>query len=221
MYRFRKKDIFRKTKITYADRLNRSLSEPEFLLKNEWTISNIEFKLKMIDLKLSKKYNRKVMQKVEHRIKTTDSIVRKLIKKGCPVTFESALARLNDIVGIRVVCLYRDDVYKIAEFLKGQKDLTLVKEKDYMKNPKTSGYQSLHLIMDYPLTFGSDTCPQRVEIQIRTIAMDFWAGVDNHICYKKNPEEIKKAEEDLRNYSAVISNMDRQMLNLRKKMERM
>lgn len=159
------------------------------------------------------------MQKVEHRIKKADSISRKLIKKGHAPTFENAVRTLNDIVGIRVVCLYSDDVYKIAELLKQQKDFTLVNEKDYIKHPKKSGYQSLHLIMDVPLVFYDTTEYQRVEIQIRTVAMDFWAGVDNHICYKKSPEDIKKAEKDLKMYSSVISNIDRQMLNLRKKVE--
>ena len=223
MYRFHKNELQRRKnpKITYTARLNRRLYEPEFLLKKEWAIANIEFKLKMIDLKLSREYGRKVMQKVEHRIKKADSIARKLMKKGCKITFENALNRLNDIIGIRVVCLYIDDVYQIAELLKREKDLSLIKEKDYIKNPKKSGYQSLHLIMDFPLVYNETTEQQRIEIQIRTVAMDFWAGVDNHICYKKNPAEIKKAEADLKTYSAVISNMDRQMLELRKKVEKM
>lgn len=175
----------------------------------------------MIDLELSTEYKRTVMQKIEHRIKKTDSITRKLVKKGYKTTFENAIGKLNDIVGIRVVCLYSDDVYKIASMLKQQKDFTLIKEKDYIQNPKKSGYQSLHLIMDVPFTYKNETEAQRVEIQIRTVAMDFWAGVDNQICYKKKPEEIKKAEEELKNYSNVISRIDRQMLELRKKVERM
>ena len=189
----------------YLERLNQKLSNPKFLLKKEWLIQNVEFKLKMIDLELSEKYQRTVMQKVEHRIKKPESIARKLVKKGYKVSFENASAKLNDIVGIRVVCLYSDDVYKIAELMKKQKDFTLIKEKDYIKNPKKSGYQSLHLIMDVPLTYQTTTECQRVELQIRTVAMDFWAGVDNHICYKKKPEEMRKAEEDLKNYSAVTS----------------
>ena len=195
MYRFHKNELQRRKnpKITYTARLNRRLYEPEFLLKKEWAIANIEFKLKMIDLKLSREYGRKVMQKVEHRIKKADSIARKLMKKGCKITFENALNRLNDIIGIRVVCLYSDDVYQIAELLKREKDLSLIKEKDYIKNPKKSGYQSLHLIMDFPLVYNETTEQQRIEIQIRTVAMDFWAGVDNHICYKKKSGGNKKS----------------------------
>ena len=157
----------------YLERLNQKLSNPKFLLKKEWLIQNVEFKLKMIDLELSEKYQRTVMQKVEHRIKKPESIARKLVKKGYKVSFENASAKLNDIVGIRVVCLYSDDVYKIAELMKKQKDFTLIKEKDYIKNPKKSGYQSLHLIMDVPLTYQTTTECQRVELQIRTVAMDF------------------------------------------------
>lgn len=202
------------------EKLRHKLSDPEFLLQKNRTVSKVKYRLQLIDLKLSRRYNRKIIQKIEHRLKKPDSIARKLTKKGCQITFENAREKLNDIVGIRVVCLYSDDVYKIASMVKRQKDFRLIKEKDYIKNPKKSGYQSLHLILDIPLSFQEDTILQRIELQIRTIAMDFWAGVDNHICYKRNPEESKKTERDLKNYSAIISDMDRQMLELRKKVEK-
>ena len=199
--------------------LNHKLSDPEFLLKKDWIIRQIEFKLKMIDLELSTKHNRTIMQKVEHRIKDAASIARKLLKKGYKITFENADNKLNDIIGIRVVCLYRDDVYNIADLLKQQKDFILIKEKDYIKNPKKSGYQSLHLIFDVPLVYKDSKELQRVEIQLRTVAMDFWAGVDNQICYKKNPAKMKTAELALKNYSTEISRMDKEMLELRKNAE--
>lgn len=221
MYKIHKREFTARKEALCIEALGRRLAEPRFLLKKEWAIHTVRFKLKMIDLELSEQYRRTVMQKVEHRIKKADSIARKLMKKGYKSTFENAALKLNDIVGVRVVCLYSDDVYKIAGLLKKQKDLVLVKEKDYIKNPKKSGYQSLHLIMDVPLTYRDVTEYQRVEIQIRTVAMDFWAGVDNHICYKKNTADLKKAEEDLKTYSAIISKMDEQMLELRKKVEKM
>lgn len=199
--------------------LNHKLSDPEFLLKKDWIIHQIEFKLKMIELELSARHHRTMIQKVEHRIKDAGSIARKLIKKGYQITFENADKKLNDIIGVRVVCLYRDDVYNIADLLKQQKDFTLIKEKDYIKSPKKSGYQSLHLIFDVPLIYKDTTEQQRVEIQIRTVAMDFWAGVDNQICYKKNPAKMKTAELALKNYSTEISRMDKQMLELRKNAE--
>lgn len=203
------------------DTLVKGLSDPLFLLQKKQTIRHVEFILEMIDYELSTNDKRIVTQKIEHRIKSPDSIARKLIKKGYEVSFENAIQKLNDIVGIRVVCLYSDDVYKIAELLKQQKDFILIKEKDYIKNPKKSGYQSLHLILDIPLIYKDTTQLQRVEIQIRTVAMDFWAAVDNQICYKKDPEDMKKAEDELKNYSTVISTMDKQMLELRKKVEKM
>ena len=148
-----------------------------------------------------------------------ESIARKLVKKGFKITFENADKMLNDIIGIRVVCLYRDDIYRIADLLKQQKDFTLIKEKDYITNPKKSGYQSLHLIFDIPLVYKEAEELQRVEIQLRTVAMDFWAGVDNQICYKKNPAKMKTAELALKNYSTEISKMDKQMLELRRNAE--
>lgn len=201
--------------------LNQELSAPEFLLKKNWAIKNVTFKLEMIDYELSAKYKRIVTQKIEHRIKKPDSIARKLMKKGYDISFSNAMEKLNDIVGIRVVCLYSDDVYEIASLLKQQKDFLLIKEKDYIKNPKKSGYQSLHLIMDVPLIYKESTELQRVEIQIRTVAMDFWAAVDNQICYKKSPQEVKKAEDELKSYSNIIRKMDKEMLELRKKVEEM
>ena len=207
-----------KERIT-IDTLVKGLSDPLFLLQKKQTVRHVEFILEMIDYELSTKYKRIVTQKIEHRIKSPDSIARKLIKKGYEVSF--AIQKLNDIVGIRVVCLYSDDVYKIAELLKQQKDFILIKEKDYIKNPKKSGYQSLHLILDIPLIYKDTTQLQRVEIQIRTVAMDFWAAVDNQICYKKDPEDMNKSEEELKNYSTVISTMDKQMLELRKRVEKM
>lgn len=202
------------------EKINQELSAPDFLLKNDWAIQLVKFKLKMIDYELSSHYKRMVMQKIEHRIKAPQSIAKKLIRKGYDISFENAVKKLNDIVGIRVVCLYRDDVYKIAELLKLQKDFQLIKQKDYIKTPKESGYQSLHLIMDIPLVYKDSTQNQRVEIQIRTVAMDFWAAVDNQICYKKSPKEVEKAEEELKKYSSVISKMDKEMLELRKKVEK-
>lgn len=152
------------------------MENPDFLLRKNWVISYLEWKLKFIDMELSTQYNRTVTQKVESRIKSAESITRKLQRKGCDVTFEKALEKCSDIVGIRVVCLYSDDVYKIADLLKQQKDLELIKEKDYIKNPKKSGYQSLHLIVEVPFTYKRTVEKQRAEIQIRTVAMDFWAG---------------------------------------------
>lgn len=124
-----------KERIT-IDTLVKGLSDPLFLLQKKQTVRHVEFILEMIDYELSTKYKRIVTQKIEHRIKSPDSIARKLIKKGYEVSFENAIQKLNDIVGIRVVCLYSDDVYKIAELLKQQKDFILIKEKDYIKNPK-------------------------------------------------------------------------------------
>ncbi len=203
------------------ENLNQNLLAQDFLLKNNWAIQIVKFKLEMIDYELSTKYKRIVMQKVEHRIKKPQSIAKKLIRKGYEISFENAITHLNDIAGVRIVCLYRDDVYKIAELLKLQKDFKLIKQKDYIKKPKDSGYQSLHLIMDIPLVYKDSTNYQRVEIQIRTVAMDFWAAVDNQICYKKSPEDVEKAEEELKNYSYVISKMDKEMLELRKMVEKM
>ena len=223
MYKFHRKKFNRnrnKEKVS-LEALNYNLSNQKFLLKKEWLIQNVEFKLKMIDLELSELYNRTVMQKVEHRIKKADSIARKLVKKGYKVSFENAAVRLNDIVGIRVVCLYSDDVYKIAELLKKQKDFTLIKEKDYIKNPKKSGYQSVHLIVGVPVTYRDKTQEIRVEVQIRSFAMDYWAELDTQMCYKKNTAQILHVERETKSYSDLIAEVDNKMLELRRQIEDM
>ena len=127
---------------------------------------------------------------------------------------------LNDIAGIRVVCFFCDDIYRVADYVKKQKDITLLKEKDYVKNPKKSGYQSIHLIVGVPVTYLEKTKEIRVEIQIRSFAMDYWAELDNQMCYKKNAGQIENVERATKDYSDVIAKVDNQMLELRRQIEK-
>lgn len=199
--------------------LKEGLEKRSHLLLYEWAIHYMEMKIRMIDAELSDIHQRPIMMKMEHRIKSVDSIQKKLQRKGYEINYQSAVEHLNDIVGVRVICLYTDDVYRIGECIKEQKDLKLVKEKDYIKKPKKSGYQSYHLILDVPYTYKNRQGYQRAEVQVRTVAMDFWAGVDNQMCYKKSGEKSNQAENELKNYSGIISKIDREMLLLRRKME--
>lgn len=199
--------------------LRDALTDARNILKNEYAINLLMFKLRMINIVLEQKYKRAVVRNIDSRIKSYDSIVKKLQRKGYEISYDAAVEKLNDIAGIRAVCFFVDDVYEIAECLKKQGDLKLLKEKDYIREPKKNGYQSLHLIMQVPF-FEGDKCDYiKIEVQLRTAIMDSWAELDNQLCYKKDFINTENAEEELRAYSELVVKMDKQMLNLRKQIK--
>ena len=126
---------------------------------------------------------------------------------------------LFDIAGIRVICSFQDDIYAIAKMLVNQDDIILLKEKDYIKNPKPNGYRSLHLILDIPIFLAEQKKHMKVEVQFRTIAMDFWASLEHKLKYKKNIENPACVSDELRECAEVISEMDKRMQNIRDSIE--
>lgn len=202
-------------------KLKEQIETPMVQLAYAYAMDIIQAKLRMIGADLAEQNNRQVIRSMTARIKGTDSIIKKLIRKGRDVTFTMAVETLNDIAGVRVVCYFCDDIYQVADKIRKQKDLTVIKEKDYVKMPKKSGYQSVHLIVGIPVTYGADTKEIRAEIQIRSFAMDYWAELDTQMCYKKNAGEIENVEREIRDYSDVIAKVDNKMLELRKRIERM
>lgn len=169
--------------------------------------------------RLETKYRREILSGISGRIKTPESVGRKLIKKGCDVTLENAVSRLNDIAGVRVTCYFLDDVYELARHLKRHSQVRFLKEKNYIEKPKASGYKSLHLIAEVPVTVQNREMWMKTEIQIRTLAMDFWARIDHRLCYKKEVKSSKSIQKDLREYAEIISRVDVQMLSLRKRID--
>ena len=204
-----------------AQKLKADLLEADNILRNEYAINLLLFKLKMINIELEKKYTRAVIRNIDRRIKSADSIIKKLQRKGYDISYAVAEEKLNDIAGIRAVCFFVDDVYEIAELLKLQKDIKLIKEKDYIKEPKKNGYQSLHLIMQVPFFAGETCIYQKIEVQLRTAIMDSWAELDNQLCYKKEFLNTENAEEELKAYSQLVVKMDKQMLRLRKQIKKL
>ena len=195
------------------------LADAGTVLRNEYAISLLMFKLKMINIELEQKYARAVVRNIDSRIKSYDSILKKLQRKGYDISCAAAVEKLNDIAGIRAVCFFVDDVYEIAELLKQQGDLKLLKIKDYIKEPKKNGYRSLHLIIQVPF-FEEEKCTYiKIEVQLRTAIMDSWAELDNQLCYKKDFLNTEQAEEELREYSALVVKMDKQMLHLRRQIK--
>ena len=201
--------------------LREKIEAPMRQLTYQYAIDVVLAKLRLIDAQLSGKSNRPLVRTFSSRIKTTDSIVKKLIRKGREVSYQTAVDTLNDIAGVRVVCYFFDDIYRIAEQVRRQKDIKILKEKDYAKKPKKSGYQSLHLIVEVPVVYGDKTQNVRVEIQIRSVAMDYWAELDTQMCYKKDAGQLEAVEKATREYADVIAGVDKKMLELRKKIQKM
>lgn len=207
-------------KLSMEELLREKMEHPMVQSEYAYAINVIQAKLRLINADLTEQNRRQVIRSMTSRIKTADSIRKKLIKKEREVTFASAVNTLNDIAGIRVVCYFCDDIYLIAEAVKQQRDLEVIKEKDYVKNPKRSGYQSIHLIVDVPVIYKEVTKKVRVEIQIRSFAMDYWAELDTQMCYKKDAGQILNVERETKDYSDVIAKVDNKMLELRKRIEK-
>ncbi len=195
------------------------MNKDQYYLYCQYVMGILTVKIKMIGEQLEHKYNREIIQNVSQRIKTPESIYAKMIRKGLKPDFSVAKEKLNDLIGIRIVCLFVDDVYEIAEMLKNQKDLTLIKEKDYIAKPKKSGYMSLHLIMKVPVCIDDKIETKTAEIQIRTTGMDFWSVLEYQLLYKKNVKGADKIGKELKGYADEIASLDRKMLKLRNRIE--
>ena len=153
-------------------------------------------------------------------MKGYDSVFKKLSKKGLELDREIALEKINDLIGVRAICSYVDDIYRVADLLENQKDIRIVKVKDYIKQPKKSGYQSLHMILDVAIAFQQETQWIRVELQLRTAAMDYWANLDHQLRYKRGKKETDMIDEELQQCAEVITQLDQKMLEVRKKIDR-
>lgn len=190
-----------------------------FLVKSNSAISMLLAKLEIANAELSMKLGRNVLINMCGRVKTIESIQAKCRKKGYDATYECAMEKINDIIGVRGVCSFEDDVYRVAEVLSTHQDLKIIKRKDYIQQPKNSGYRSLHLIVEIPIYFQGEMQWIRVEIQLRTTAMDFWAGVDHQLRYKKGKKEAVLIGKELKEYSQAVAELDRKMVELRKRID--
>ena len=162
-------------------------------------------------------YNdRDPIEYITSRIKSEKSMKEKLERKNLPVTLESALNKVFDAVGVRIICSYIDDVYEIVKMLKQYKDLKVIKEKDYIKNPKENGYRSYHIVFQMKLDIAGEIKPVFIEIQIRTMAMDFWSSLEHQIKYKKNIENQDIIVKELKRCADDIATNDINMQTIRK-----
>lgn len=158
------------------------------------------------------KYN--PIEYIKSRIKTPESIVKKLKRHNLDVNVDNMIQHINDIAGVRIICSFTSDIYKIAEMIGKQNDLTVISVKDYIRSPKPSGYQSFHMLVSVPIFIGEKVVETKVEIQIRTIGMDFWASLEHKIYYKFEGNAPSHISRELRDCANIVSMMDAKMLQL-------
>lgn len=176
-------------------------------------IMEVETKFNVLNEEFSLEYDRNPIETIKTRLKSTESIIKKLVRRNFPLTVDSIEANLNDIAGVRVVCSFLEDIYLLADCLLQQDDVKLIQVKDYIKNPKPNGYRSLHLIIEIPIFLKDEKKDMRVEVQLRTIAMDFWASLDHKLSYKKDipKEEAKLLRQELLECAQISADLDVRM----------
>ena len=177
----------------------------------------IETKLKVLNEEYSLRFDRNPINGIKTRLKDLQSMKDKLERRKLPFTLASIEENLNDVAGVRVICSFPEDVYTIAKALLSQDDITLVEEKDYIKKPKSNGYRSLHLIVTVPIFLAHEKRIMKVEVQLRTIAMDFWASLEHQLRYKKDHEFTDEMAKELYECASLSAELDRRMDWLRGK----
>lgn len=175
----------------------------------------VETKLNVLNEEFSLHYDRNPINGMKSRLKSLFSIREKLLGRGLELSVESIEENLNDIAGVRVVCSFTDDVYTLRDALLKQDDITLICEKDYIKNPKPNGYRSLHLIISVPIFLEHEKKSMKVEIQLRTIAMDTWASLEHQLRYKKDIEFSEEMAQELLHCANISAELDTRMDALR------
>lgn len=180
-------------------------------------IMEVETKFKVLNEEFSLEYDRNPIESIKTRVKSMDSLVKKIKRKNIPLTLTGIEEGIKDIAGVRVICSFPDDIYMLADCLLKQDDVVLVEKKDYIQNPKPSGYRSLHLIIEVPIFLQNEKRMVTVEVQLRTIAMDFWASLEHKLRYKKDiPEDqAKYLEAEMQECAKVSAALDERMQNVK------
>ena len=182
----------------------------------ESAIREVKTKLEILDSEFKSKYDYNPIHHIEDRLKSPQSILEKLRRKGYPFTCEAARSALNDIAGVRVICNYIEDIYTVANLLTMQDDVELINRKDYIENPKPIGYRSLHLVIKTPVYLSDRKEMVNVEVQIRTIAMDFWASLEHELKYKTDTDVSAELAQQLKQCAETIADTDKQMQQIYK-----
>ena len=196
------------------------LTDSEFSIQGQCAINLMMTKIDIINTFLLMKTGRNYIQMKTGRLKSYDSVCKKMQKKGLDMNFAQAVEKINDLIGVRAVCAYVDDIYKVADLIQKQQDIRIIKIKDYIKQPKKSGYQSLHLILEIAIPFQNENQWVKLELQLRTAAMDYWANLDHQLRYKRGQKQAAVINEELQQCASMISQLDQKMLAIRKKIDK-
>ena len=191
----------------------------ELMMQYDCAMLEVKTKLEVLNKELALVHSRNPFESIKCRIKSRESIFGKLERRGLEFSIENIEKNLNDIAGIRVICSFPEDIYMLVDCLLQQDDILLVEKKDYIKNPKPNGYRSLHLILDIPIFLTHEKKHMRVEVQFRTIAMDFWASLEHKMKYKKHIENAESISEELKYCADLISQLDRRMEQIRNRID--
>ena len=191
----------------------------DLLLVYKFAVEEIKTKLNILDEEFGNIHDYNPIEHVRYRVKKPNSIIEKLERLGLEPTIENAKNNIFDIAGIRIICAFSADIYNVVELLSKQSDIKIVDIKDYIKNPKENGYRSLHVHIEYPVFLSSGTVPTRVEIQLRTIAMDFWASIEHKIYYKYREKAPGEIQNKLVECAGMISSLDNRMYQIKQEIQ--
>ena len=203
----------------FIDMMQRNRKPFDLLMSYyQCAIMEVETKFKVLSEQYSLEYDRNPIESIKTRVKSMESLLKKIRRKNIPLTIDAIEENIQDIAGVRVICAFQDDIYKLAKCFLDQDDVILIQKKDYIANPKPSGYRSLHLIVKVPIYSAEGEQKELVEIQLRTIAMDYWSVLEYELYYKKR--DNAEIETELKKYAEEIANLDHRMLELRNKIEK-
>lgn len=186
----------------------------EFMMMYQSAAKEVKTKFEILNDDLSVTHNRNPIEMIKSRIKTPESIIDKMRRKDLDINMNSLMYYIEDVAGIRVICSFIDDIYEVANMLISQDDITLVSVKDYIKNPKPNGYRSYHMIVEVSVFFANRRQNMKVEVQLRTIAMDFWASLEHKMKYKKDIEGSEIITRELRECAEQIAALDKKMQDI-------
>lgn len=200
--------------INLEDIKNGTAEFKKIMLMYNSALKEIETKVNILSDEFQTLYKYNPIEHIKTRVKTPESIIKKMERKGMGITYNNMVNYINDVAGIRIICSFLPDIYRIVEMFEKSEDLKIIEKKDYIKTPKASGYSSFHLIVLVPVTFSNGTVDVKVEIQIRTIAMDFWARLEHKIKYKYENGVPKNISKELISCARMINKLDTKMSKL-------
>ena len=222
LYKYIRRELIIIDKIIVKEesKLQEDLEYKRLTLMYTAALKQLETKMEIINNEFKTLHRYNPIEHISTRIKSKESINRKLNKKGLDPTYENLVKNINDVAGMRIICSFIPDIYKLVEMLENMPDITIIKKKDYVSEPKESGYTSYHLIVSVPVSLSVGSIDVKVEIQIRTMAMDFWASLEHKINYKYDKQVPKGIKKELKECAKMTQKLDRRMSHLGKDLMR-